>query len=66
MYWGDAFPTLLFLKKKYDPDGFFRFEQEFRLIPTWNHSIGSGFALYRHDDLGVIGRQGRARSSPRR
>jgi hypothetical protein len=26
-YWGDAFPSLLAVKEKYDPDGFFDFEQ---------------------------------------
>ena len=26
-YWGDAYPTLLSIKKKYDPTNFFRYQQ---------------------------------------
>jgi FAD/FMN-containing dehydrogenase len=33
-YWGDAFPTLLFVKQKYDPHNFFRFEQSISPYPT--------------------------------
>ena len=33
-YWGDAFPTLLFLKRKYDPTGFFSFEQDISPYPA--------------------------------
>jgi hypothetical protein len=32
-YWGDAFPSLLAVKQKYDPDGFFDFEQSISPAP---------------------------------
>ena len=32
-YWGDAFPTLLQVKQKYDPGNFFRFEQSISPYP---------------------------------
>lgn len=33
-YWGDAFPTLLSIRRKYDPDGFFDFEQAITAAPA--------------------------------
>jgi len=33
-YWGDAFNTLLFVKQKYDPRDFFRFEQSISPYPA--------------------------------
>ena len=32
-YWGDAFDSLLFVKRKYDPDNMFRFEQSITPYP---------------------------------
>jgi hypothetical protein len=32
-YWGDAFPTLLAVKEKYDPENFFEFEQSISPAP---------------------------------
>jgi hypothetical protein len=32
-YWGDAFPSLMFVKQKYDPDNFFAFEQSITPYP---------------------------------
>lgn len=32
-YWGEAFNSLLFVKQKYDPDNFFRFEQSITPYP---------------------------------
>ena len=32
-YWGDAFAELLRIKRHYDPDGFFRFEQSITAPP---------------------------------
>ena len=34
MYWGDAYDTLLWVKQKYDPDNFFRFEQSISPYPA--------------------------------
>lgn len=33
-YWGDAFPSLLAIKQKYDPDDFFAFEQSISPVPA--------------------------------
>ncbi|HXV86176.1 MAG TPA: FAD-binding oxidoreductase [Gemmatimonadales bacterium] len=33
MFWGDAFPTLLAVKKKYDPEGLFRFPMDVSPYP---------------------------------
>ena len=33
-YWGDAFPTLLAVKEKYDPEDFFAFEQSISPAPA--------------------------------
>jgi putative tryptophan/tyrosine transport system substrate-binding protein len=54
MYWGDAFPTLLFLKKKYDPDGFFRFEQDISPYPDGD-GITRSAAASRFTDMTISG-----------
>ena len=33
-YWGDAFPSLLFIKDKYDPRNVFHFEQSVTPYPS--------------------------------
>jgi hypothetical protein len=52
MYWGDAFPSLLFLKKKYDPDGFFRFEQDITPYPDGD-GITRSAAASRFTDMTI-------------
>jgi hypothetical protein len=54
MYWGDAFPTLLFLKNKYDPMGFFRFEQDISPYPDCD-GITRSEAPSRFSDMTICG-----------
>lgn len=49
-YWGDAFPSLLFVKKKYDPTFFFSFAQGITDYPDDN-TIARSSALIKFNDL---------------
>ena len=54
MYWEDAFPTLLFLKRKYDPTGFFRFEQDISPYPEGD-GVTRSTAPSRFSDMTIAG-----------
>ncbi len=51
MYWGDAFNSLLFVKQKYDPEGFFRFEQSITPYPKGGRIHRSTVPSMFHDPV---------------
>ena len=53
-YWKDAFPSLLFIKEKYDPNNFFHFEQSISPCPPDDSTITCSTAPSRYKDRHIV------------